>query len=98
MIQLFHKGSSHIVNGITCEMCTVNEYGFEHLFDAGWCLTPEECYLEEKKEVPKETVAEAIEEAVEEVKEAVEAVEKVKDLQEKKTAAITNKLSKKKEK
>jgi len=83
-------------------MCTVNEYGFEHLFDTGWCLTPEECYLEEKKEVPKEvpkeTVAEAIEEAVEEVKEAVETVEKVKSLQEKKTAATTNKLSKKKEK
>ena len=47
MIQLFRAGSSCIVNGITCDMETVNEYGFEHLLEDGWYLTPEECYPEE---------------------------------------------------
>jgi len=28
-------------------METVNEYGFEHLLEDGWYLTPEECYPEE---------------------------------------------------
>lgn len=95
MIQLFKAGTSHIYKGVTCEMQTISEFGFEGLLAENggeWYLTPEACYPEEKKVipkvipkvVPKETIAGAIEEAVEEVKEAAEAIEKVKDLQEKK--------------
>ena len=50
MIQLFKAGSTHIVNGITCEMDTVNEYGYEHLLKKGWHFTPEACYPEKKVE------------------------------------------------
>jgi hypothetical protein len=53
MIQLFHAGTSEVHNGITCEMATVNEYGFEHLLDDGWHFTPEECYPSTKEETPK---------------------------------------------
>jgi len=52
MIELFRKGTSHIVNGITCEKQTVNEFGFEHYLKEGWFFTPEECYPEGPK--PKE--------------------------------------------
>jgi hypothetical protein len=44
MIEVFRPGTSHLVNGITCERDTVNEFGFEHLLKTGWFLTPEECY------------------------------------------------------
>ena len=48
MIQLFRKGTSHIVNGVTCEMQTVNEFSFEHYLEEGWFLNSNDCY----KEVP----------------------------------------------
>lgn len=57
MIQLFHAGTSHRYKGITCEMVTVNEYGFEHLLDDGWHFTPEECYPKTK---PKETLKDEV--------------------------------------
>ena len=47
MIELFRKGTSHVVNGINCERQTVNEFGFEHYLEEEWYLTPEECYKEE---------------------------------------------------
>ena len=53
MIELFKAGTSHVVNGITCDKMTVNEFGFEHLLETGWFLTPEECYPKEKEETPK---------------------------------------------
>lgn len=52
MIEVFRPGSSHIVNGITCQRDTVNEFGFEHLLEEGWFLTPEECYPKETPEEP----------------------------------------------
>jgi len=52
MIELFKAGTSHVVNGVTCQKQIVNEFGFEHYLDEGWFLTPEECYPEEPK--PKE--------------------------------------------
>ena len=51
MIELFKAGTSHIVNGITCERQIVNEFGFEHLLDNGWHLDPKDCYPEPKVEV-----------------------------------------------
>ena len=53
MIELFTSGTSHVVNGITCKRETVNEFGFEHLLEEGWFLTPEECYPKEIKKTPK---------------------------------------------
>ncbi len=72
MIQLYRKGTSHIVRGITCEMQTVSEFSYEALLKSGWHLSPEEAAATkdvevktaEKTEVPKET---------EEAKEAREA-------------------------
>ena len=52
MIEVFKPGSSHVVNGITCQRDTVNEFGFEHLLEEGWFLTPEECYPKETLEEP----------------------------------------------
>jgi hypothetical protein len=50
VIELFHEGTERIVDGITCNRILVNEFGFEHLLDEGWHLTPKECY---PKETPK---------------------------------------------
>ena len=44
MIELYKAGTSHIVNGVTCQKQIVNEFGFEHLLEEGWFFTPEECY------------------------------------------------------
>ena len=57
MIQLFKKGNSLTVNGIRCDMQTVNEYSYLHLLKQGWFYTPEECYQETEQpelvEVPE---------------------------------------------
>jgi hypothetical protein len=58
MIQLFHKGTSHVINDVTCEMQTVNEFGFEHYLEEEWYLTPEECY--EEKKVKIESIEEKV--------------------------------------
>ena len=50
MIEVFTSGTSHIINGITCRREIVNEFGFEHLLEEGWFLTPEECYPEKTPE------------------------------------------------
>jgi hypothetical protein len=50
MIQLYRKGTSHIVRGITCEMCVVNEFSYESLLKAGWHLSPEKAAEENTKE------------------------------------------------
>jgi rRNA processing protein Krr1/Pno1 len=52
MIQLFKVGTSHLIDGITCKMCTVNEYNFEHLLEDGWHLDPADVHKE--VHVPKE--------------------------------------------
>lgn len=51
MIVLFKPGTSHVVNGITCERGIFNEYGFEGLLDGDWFLTPEECYQEDEEKI-----------------------------------------------
>jgi hypothetical protein len=58
MIELFKAGTSHVVNGVTCEKKVVNEYGFEHYLDKGWCFDPKDCYPETKK-VSGEKVADS---------------------------------------
>jgi hypothetical protein len=71
MIQLFHAGTSHVVDGVTCEMTTVNEFGFEHLLDNGWHFTPKECY---PKEILEEVPKKPLEDKVEKTQEALEKV------------------------
>jgi len=56
MIEVFRKGTSHVVNGITCEKQIVNEFGFEHLLDNGWHLDPKDVYPEVKVEVAESKV------------------------------------------
>jgi len=87
MIELFRAGTSHVINGITCEKQTVNEFGFEHYLEEGWFFTPEECYPEEPK--PKEpTLEKTIDKALKETEEATDALEKVKSkIESKKTGS-----------
>lgn len=95
MIEVFRPGTSHIVNGITCERATVNEFGFEPLLENGWFLTPEECYPppEPIKEEPIEKViAKAVKEVGEAVKEAGEAKDALSKVKER--LSSPNKLSK----
>jgi len=49
MIQLFKEGTSHVVNGITCESVIVNEFGFEPLLEKGYVLDPKELYKDRKE-------------------------------------------------
>ena len=58
MIQLFKAGTSHVINGITCEMITVDEFGFEVYLDKGYCFKPSECYreIEPSDDATKEAV------------------------------------------
>jgi len=72
MIQLFHAGTSHVINGVTCESMLVNEFGFEHYLDEGWFLTPQECYAEEKEKKLEADIAKTKREL-----KAVEALEKI---------------------
>jgi hypothetical protein len=85
MIELFKAGTSHIVNGITCQKMIVNEFGFEHYLDDGWVFDPKDLYKEPEK--PKEsTLTDKVEDALEEVGEAQEALENVQQALEKKAA------------
>jgi hypothetical protein len=63
MIEVFKPGTSHIVNGITCERDTVNEFGFEHLLETGWFLTPEECYPKKVEKIINKAVNDVIDKA-----------------------------------
>ena len=67
MIQLFHEGTSHVYDGITCEMMMVNEFGFEHHLDNGWVFDVKELYPETKPEVEESSLEETVEKAIKEV-------------------------------
>ena len=74
MIQLYRKGTSHIVRGITCEMQTVSEFSYEALLKSGWHLSPEEAAKEDViDKTPKETEKTEVPKETEEAKEAREA-------------------------
>lgn len=49
MIELFRKGTSHHVHGVTCEKIKVNEFGFEPMLEDGWVLDPKELVKEKPK-------------------------------------------------
>ena len=56
MIVLFHEGTSHVYNGITCKVKLVDEFGFEPFLKQGWVLNPKDLYKNEgeaKKEAEK---------------------------------------------
>ena len=53
--ELFRSGTTHIVNGITCERIVVEPSTFQRLLlEEEWFLTPEECYPEELEDVNRD--------------------------------------------
>jgi len=61
MIVLFHEGTSHVHNGITCKVKIVDEFGFEPFLKQGWVLNPKDLYKEDaKKEAEKPATSKAI--------------------------------------
>ena len=50
-VVLFRKGETHTVNGIKCEFKIFDEYLFSSNLEAGWFLTPEECYADCQDEI-----------------------------------------------
>ena len=105
MIQLFKAGTSCVYNGITCEMQTVNEFGFEHYLEDGWHFTPEECYPKESKvpvlgpgtttenmkKAKEETLEKVVDTALKETAEAEDALKKVKTRLSNKAKKMTTK-------
>ena len=51
MIELFHEGTSHVYNNITCEKIVVSEFGFEHYLKEGWVLDPKDLYSDSESKI-----------------------------------------------
>lgn len=53
MIVLFKEGTSHVYEGITCQIQIVNEFGFEPFLKQGWVLNPKDLYKDDEGKTPK---------------------------------------------
>jgi len=69
MIQLFRKGTSHVVDGITCEMILASPRSYKNYLGNGWYLTPKEAN-EAIEKVP-EPIKKPVEKPVEKTKKDV---------------------------
>lgn len=61
-VALYKHGNTHVINGIECDMQVFDEYLYASNLDAGWHLTPEECYEKEEPETDEEAATETPEE------------------------------------
>ena len=87
-VLVYRKGSTHTINGISCEMAKIEPKSLQPHIDAGWCLTVEDVYAEPNYSEPEEVIEapedEEQAEYREEVEETIEELEEAPELPTKK--------------
>ena len=56
-IQLYRKGDSHTVRGVTCEACNFDQSELDHQLESGWVCNEQDLIEKPAKKAAKKTEA-----------------------------------------